>query len=124
MLAPAQPAGDRSRAYTFGRCSRRVDVDDAEWARPDAISAAITDVGLDDHGVELGADDGAGRTDFEATRLDAMFAHITHHQPAADGTIFAKLLDERDMAPVDAIQASRVVIAIATELADTAVGGR
>jgi hypothetical protein len=102
---------------------RRVKIDDAKRARPDAILSAIADIRLDDHAVEFGTDDGAGRTDFEATRLHAMFAHVTHHQPAADGMIFAKLLDELDMAPVNAIQALGVIVAIAAELAYTAVGG-
>jgi hypothetical protein len=107
----------------FGGIRGGVDVDDAKRARPDAISAAVTDIGLDHHGVEFGADDGAGRTDFEAACLDAMLTHVAHHQPAADGTIFAKLLDEFDVAPVDAIQALRIVITIAAELAHAAVGG-
>jgi len=52
-----------------------------------------------------------------------MLAHVTHHQPAANRTIFAKLLDELDMAPVDAIQALGVIVAIAAELAYPTVGG-
>src|SRR5262249_33969738 len=37
-----------------------VNVNDPERAGCDAIAAAIADIRLDDHGIELGADDGAG----------------------------------------------------------------
>src|SRR5690606_37416678 len=48
------------------RCARRrVHVDHTERTCGDARSAAVADVRLDDDGIELGADDRAGRTDLE-----------------------------------------------------------
>src|SRR3989442_4910568 len=101
----------------------RVDVDDTERAGGDARAAAVADVGLDHHRVELGADDGAGRTHFQAPCLDAVLAHVAHHQPAA--VVWAlELLDEAHVPPVDAVQPAGVVVAIAAQLPDAAVLGR
>src|SRR2546427_8068850 len=61
----------------------RIDADDAERAGGDARATSVADVGLNHHRVELAADDGAGRTHFQASRLDAVLAHVAHHQPAA-----------------------------------------
>src|SRR5437867_9100405 len=48
----------------------------------DARPAPVAHVRLDDHRVELGPNDGAGRTHLEASGLDAVLAHVAHHQPA------------------------------------------
>src|SRR5207248_2031021 len=106
------------------RARHRVDVDDPERAGGDAGATAVADVRLDHHGVELGADDGAGRTHFQAPRLDAVLAHVAHHQPAA--VIWTlELLDEADVPPVDAVEPAGLVVAAAGELPDPAApGGR
>src|SRR5690606_24635756 len=76
-----------------------------------------------DYGVELRADDRARRADLEAGRLHAVLADIAHEQPAAIvGAV--ELLDELHMAPVDPVQAQRVVVAQTRELRDPAVPRR
>src|SRR6266550_1098872 len=105
----------------FLRRSRgRVHVDHAERASGNAGAAAVAHIRLDHHGVELGANDRAGGTDFETTGLHAMFAHVAHHQPTAVvGTV--ELLDELDVTPVRAIELARVVVAVARQLRHAAV---
>jgi hypothetical protein len=53
-----------------------------------------------------------------------MFADVAHHQPAAGDTVGTELFDKLDVAPVNAIQALGVIIAIAAELAHAAVLSR
>src|SRR3546814_6126778 len=55
---------------------------DAEGAGRYAIAAAVADVLLHDHGVELGAENRAGRAGFQTGRGVAVLAHVAHHQPA------------------------------------------
>ena len=82
----------------------------------DAGAAAIAGVRLDDDGVEFGADDGAGGTDLEARRGDAVLADVAHHEPAAVLPILAELLDELDVPPVDPVQPLGIVVAVAAHL--------
>src|SRR5438874_4199231 len=107
----------------LGRARYRIDVDHAERTRGDAGPTSVADVGLDHDGVELGADDRAGRAHLQASRLDAVLAHVAHHQPAAVVRTL-ELLDEADVPPVDAVQLAGVVVAVAGELPDPAVLGR
>src|SRR5207248_8848468 len=66
--------------------------------------------------------DGAGRTHFQAPRLDAVLAHVAHHQPAA--VIWTlELLDEADVPPMDAVEPAGVVVAVSGQLPDPAVLG-
>src|SRR3989475_12978725 len=107
----------------LGGARHRVDVDDAERASGDTRPTAVADVRLDHHCVELGPNDGAGGAYFQASRLDAMFAHVAHHQPApVVGAL--ELLDEAHVPPVDAVQPAGVVVAVAAQLPDAAVLGR
>src|SRR5256884_1016460 len=107
----------------LGRAGHRIDVDHAERARRDAGPASVAHVGLDHHGVDLGANDRTGGTHLQAARLDAVLAHVAHHQPAAVvGPL--ELLDEADVPPVDAVQLAGVVVAVARELPYAAVLGR
>src|SRR5436309_2377083 len=107
----------------LGGARHRVHVDDAERTRGDAGPTSVADVGLDHHSVELGADDGAGGAHLEASRLDAVLAHVAHHQPTAVvGAL--ELLDETHVPPVDAVQPAGVVVAVAAQLPDAAVLGR
>src|SRR5205807_4948005 len=106
----------------LGRAGHRVDVDHAERARGDAGPAAVAHVGLDDHGVELGADDRPGGAHLQAACLDAVLAHVAHHQPAAVVRAL-ELLDEAHVSPMDAVQPARVVVAVAGELPHAAVLG-
>src|SRR5581483_5331719 len=101
-----------------------VDVDHPEGTRGDAHAAAVADVRLDHHRVELGPDDRAGRADLEAAGLDAVLAHVAHHEPAALAPVLAELLDELDVAPVDPVQPPGVVVAVAAHLGPAAVAGR
>src|SRR5689334_9317762 len=105
------------------RARHRVDVDHAERAGGDTRPAAVADVGLDHHRVELGANDGAGGTHLEAPGLDAVLAHVAHHQPTAVVRAL-ELLDEADVPPVDAVQLAGVVVAVAAQLSDPPVPGR
>ena len=59
-----------------------VAVDDAERARRDAVAAAVADVGLQDHRLELGADQRAGRAGVQAARVRAVLADVGHEHPA------------------------------------------
>src|SRR6266550_535960 len=107
----------------LGGARYRIDVDHAERTRRDAGPASVADVGLNHHRVELGADDRAGRAHLQASCLDAVLAHVAHHQPASVvGSL--ELLDEPDVPPVDAVQLAGVVVAVAGELPDPAVLGR
>src|SRR2546425_7577241 len=109
----------------FLHCPRgRVDLDDTEWTGRNTVATAIAHIGLNDHRVKLGADDGPRRAYFQATGLHAVFTHVAHHQPAAVAAVGAKLLDEFDVSPVDAIQTARVIIAVAPQLPHAAVFGR
>src|SRR6266852_3277799 len=100
-----------------------VDVDHAERARGDAHTATVAHVRLNHDGVELGADDRAGGTHFEAGGAHAMLAHIAHHEPASAAAILAELLDELDVTPVDAVEPPGVVVTVARQLAPAPVGG-
>jgi hypothetical protein len=51
-----------------------------------------------------------------------VLANIAHQQPAPLPAIFSELLDEFYVAPVDAIEAPGIVIAIAAERIEAAVG--
>ena len=97
------------------RARDRVDLDHAEGAGRDAVAAAVADVGLDDDGVVLGADDGPGGTDLQAAGVDAVLADVAHQQPAAAGAILRELLDELDVPPVLAVELPRVVVGVAAE---------
>src|SRR5689334_5923517 len=103
------------------RARSGVDVDHAERARRDAIAAAVACIGLNNDGVELGADDRAGRTDLQTRRLNAVFAYIAHQQPTTVFAVVGELLDELHVAPMNAVQRARVVVAVAGERGLTAV---
>src|SRR2546425_7201100 len=110
------------RAFLRG-AGHGVHVDHAERARRDAGATPVADVGLDHDCVKLGADDGAGGAHLEASCLDAVLAHVAHHEPAAVVRTL-ELLDETDVPPVDTVQLAGVVVAVAGELPDPAVLGR
>src|SRR5256885_240983 len=97
------------------RARYRIDVDDPEGARADAVAAAVAGVRLDDDGVELRPDDGARRAHLEAAGVDAVLADVAHHQPAPLASVRAELLDELHVTPVDAVEMASVVIAIAAQ---------
>src|SRR5207237_3902337 len=98
--------------------------DHAKGAGADAVAAAVADVRLDDDGVELRADDGAGRAHLEAAGLHAVLANVGHQQPAPLAAVRRELLDEPHVAPVDAVEPPRVVVAVAGERVGAAVGSR
>src|SRR3954454_15470663 len=50
-------------------------VDDAVGAGGDAVAAAVADVLLHDHGVELRPEQGSGRTDVETCGVGAVLAY-------------------------------------------------
>src|SRR3954451_840508 len=58
-------------------------VGDAEWTGRGAVAAAVAHVGLEDHGLELRADERAGRAGVEAAGVRAVLAHVGHEDPVA-----------------------------------------
>src|SRR5262249_24714536 len=53
-----------------------------------------------------------------------MLADVAHQQPAAVFPILRELLDELDVAPVNAVELARVVVTVATQCVDAAVSAR
>src|SRR5262249_17145522 len=105
------------------RSRHRIDLDDAERARADAVATAVAGIRLDHDGVEFRADDCPRRADLEAPRPHAVLADVAHHQPAPLAPVRAELLDELHMAPVNAVEVPRVLVAVATQRANAAVRG-
>src|SRR5688500_13806212 len=99
----------------------RVDLDDAERTRRDAVAATVAGVRLDHDRVELGPDDGCGGAHCEAAGLDEVPADVAQHQPLALGPVPLELLDELDVPPVDAVQLAGVVVAVTRELVGAAL---
>ena len=101
----------------------QTDIDNAEWASRHAIAAAIADVLLHDHSIELGAEDRPGRTGFQARRRRAMLADIAHHQPVAlEGrhcgrtlAIPGDVLDKMKMPPGRRREVAGIVVAGAAQ---------
>src|SRR3989475_6219486 len=102
----------------------RVDVDHAERTGRNAVAASIASVRLNDDGVELGSDDRARRADFQAGGVDTVLADVAHEQPSTVLSVLAELLDELDVAPMDAIQSAGVVAAVPTQHVHAAAGAR
>src|SRR3984893_15167816 len=100
----------------------RVDVDHAERTGRNAVAASIASVRLNDDGVELGSDDRARRADFQAGGVDTVLADVAHEQPSTVLSVLGELLDELDVAPMDAIQPAGVVVAVPTQRVHAAVG--
>jgi len=102
-----------------------IQVDDAEGTGRHAVAAAVADVLLHHHGVELGLEDRAGRAGLQAGRVVAMLADVAHHQPAglegrlrgaADARAAALarvLLDEGHMPPGIGRERAGIVVALA-----------
>src|SRR5439155_11712768 len=93
-------------------------VEHAEGARRHAVAAAVADVLLNDDGVELGAEERAGRADIEAGGVGAVLADVRAHQPAqrihlAVATQRLLLLDEGDVAPGVRAELGGVVVRLA-----------
>src|SRR5258708_16600962 len=122
-LHPALQPVVTERALLRG-VRNRVDVDHAERTGRDAVAAPVAGVRLDDDGVELGSDDRARRADFKAGGVGTMLAHVAHHQPSPVLPVLGELLDELDVAPMDAIQSAGVVVAVPTQRVRAAVGAR
>src|SRR6202522_221363 len=107
----------------FLSCVRdRIDVNHTEGAGPDAVPAAVAGIRLDDNGIELSANNRTRRADLEAAGVDTVLANIAHQQPTTVLPVFRELLNELDVAPVDTVQAARVVVAVAAQCVQTAVG--
>src|SRR6266581_4415392 len=102
------------------RARDHVHIDDAKGTAGDASAAAVAHIRLDHHGVELGADDRAGGAHLDTASLDAMLAHVAHHEPAAVVRA-VELLDELDVPPVRAVELARVVVTVARHLRHAAV---
>src|ERR1700675_4250541 len=99
-----------------------IDVNHTKGAGPDTVPAAVAGIRLDDNGIELSADNRTCGADLEAGGVDTVLANIAHQEPAAVLPVFGELLDELDMAPVGTVQPARVVIAVAAQCVQTAVG--
>src|SRR5205807_2228845 len=70
----------------------RAHVDDAERAGADAVAAAVAGRLLDVDGVELRAHDRPRRAHVKARRVDAVLAHVRHHQPGRLAAVGAEAL--------------------------------
>src|SRR5262249_52975781 len=88
----------------LGGSRHRVNVRNGEWTGRDAVPAAIACVRLNHHGVELSPSDGAGGAHLKASGVHAVLTDVAHEKPAAVLSGFGELLDEFDVAPVDAIE--------------------
>src|SRR3954468_7828887 len=62
----------------------RVAVDHPERTGGHAVAAAVADVRLHDHGLELGADQRARRARVEAARVRAVLADVRHEEPLVE----------------------------------------
>src|SRR6185436_5092917 len=100
----------------------RVHLDDAERTGRNAVPAAIAGVRLNHHRIELRSNDGAGGAHLETAGLDAVLADVAHQEPASVPPVLAELLDESHMTPVDAVESARVVVAVAAQRVQPAVG--
>src|SRR4029453_10067415 len=98
-------------------------VDDPERAGGHAVAAAVADVGLDDHGAELGPEQRPGRADLQARGRAAVLAHVRAHQPAQP-VLAPLLLDEGDVAPGAGPQGPGVVVGVAGEAQRPVLGGQ
>ena len=87
---------------------RAAQLGNAERAGRDAIATTITDVILDNHGAEFGADDGPGRTCVQATGMHAMLADIAQHQPG--DAVPRWSFDERYVTPRGGSEVDGIVI--------------
>src|SRR5690349_22748120 len=76
-----------------------VESDDRVGAGRDAVAAAVADVGLDVHRVELGPDDGVGWAHLHAARERAVLAHVAHHAPRHPA-VRSRPLEELHVPPV------------------------
>ena len=79
-----------------------VAVHDAERTRGDAVAAAVADVGLEDHGLVLGADQRSGGAGVEAAGVRAVLAHVRHEHPVAEAAVppaVSAIADQVDAAP-------------------------
>ena len=87
------------------------DVDHPERASRDTVATAVANRLIDVDRVELGTDNRPRRADLEARRIDAVLAHVRHHQPPRLAPIGAELLDKLDVPPVDVRKRHRVIVA-------------
>src|SRR5215468_10611630 len=95
-------------------------VDHAERAVDHAIPTAVADVRLNIDGVELGANDRAGRATLQATGAHAVLAYIGVEQPGYVSGILRRernrALDKAHMPPRGCPQRRRVVVRHAGEM--------
>ena len=88
-------------------------VDDTKRTRRHAGTAAVARRLLDVHAIELGANNRPSRADLQTGRIDAVLAHIRHHQPAQVTAVrTSALLDELNVAPVHVGERPGVIIGI------------
>jgi len=94
-----------------------VHLDHAVRARGDAVATTVADIRLDEHGVELRADNRPRRADLQAAGSLAVLADVRHHEPGlalADCyRLVRHVVDELHMPPVLGIEAAGVVEAVA-----------
>jgi hypothetical protein len=88
---------------------RVIELGNTEWTRGYAIAAAVAHIVLNNNGLELGADDGAGWTSLKASSMHAMLADVAEHEPG--DAVLRMSLDERHVSPSVGSEIDRVVIA-------------
>src|SRR5207249_6262254 len=54
--------------------------------------------------------------------MNAVFAHIAHEEPAAVLSVLSELLNKLHVTPVDSVELARVVVAVAAQSVQPAVG--
>src|SRR5690242_6392005 len=106
----------------LGGARYRINFDHSKGTGGDTVATAVARVRLDHHGIEFGASDGSRGTHFEARRLHAVLAHVTHQEPAPVLPSVGKLLDEFYVPPVDAVEPTGIVIAVTAQGVNAAVG--
>src|SRR5439155_23022120 len=72
-------------------------------------------VRLNNDGIELGPDDRVRRANFQASRMNAVFAHVAHQEPAAVLPVLSELLNKLHVTPVDSVKLARVVVTVAAQ---------
>src|SRR5687768_9538978 len=113
-----------AQSALLSRAGRGIDIDDAERTCRYTIAAAVAGIRLNHDGIELGAYNRVGRAYFEAGGLNAMLANVAHQEPTALASVLGELLDKLDVPPVEPVKPARVVIAVAAQCVETAIGCR
>ena len=95
-------------------------INDTEGAVDNAIAATVADIGLNENGTKLGADDRAGGTTIETASASTVLANIGREQPG-EGTVLVFVqchgaFDERHVPPCGIPKMKGIVVRMAAEV--------